>query len=85
MPEYNVSKIDHAGRDKSFWLLEAADECQRTMTEQNLVPDVSKLPLNRYRTLLEYGGGFLLALMVAIASLLAIFATWNMLLHIGAE
>lgn len=85
MPEFNVSKIDHANKDKSFLLLEAADEAQRAMAEQNLVPDAGKLPLNRYRPLLEYAGGFLLALMVAIATLLAIFTTWNMLLHIGAE
>lgn len=85
MPESNPGKMDRANVGKSFWLLEAADECQRSMAEQNLVPDARKLPLNKYRTLLEYTGGFLLALMVSVASLLAIFATWNMLLHMGAE
>lgn len=85
MRESNLSKTERASTGKSQWLLEAADECQRTMADQNLVPDARKLPLNRYRTLLEYAGGFLLALMVSIASLLAIFATWNMLLHMGAE
>jgi len=87
MPQRNLDAVNDPGVSEArlHWLRQAAEDCERAMAEQNLVPDTNQLPLNRYRTFLQYAAALALALIASLVSLLAVFFAVNVFLHIGAE
>jgi hypothetical protein len=87
MPQRNVDIVNDPGVSdaRSYWLRQAAEDCERAMAEEDLVPDTRQLPLHRYRTLLQYTAALALAVIASLVSLLAVFFAVNVFLHIGAE
>lgn len=66
-------------RVEELWV--AVHEYQRRRVSRGQLPDRRKLILNRTRWLFELAGGVLLALNVAVGTLLVNFIIFNMLLH----
>ena len=81
--EYLAMKPPDAER---FWreeLLLAMGSCEKSMATRGTVPDLTRLPMRRFRSSLVYVAGFLLALSVSYFAVLASFVVLNRFLHIG--
>ena len=89
-PETSAGKPAYGGRyalhhlelEEKLW---AAEELQRQLSKQGLVPDTRKLLIRRMNVVFRVLGGILVALQVAIVAVVGAFLVFNKLLHIGSS
>ena len=65
-------------------LLRSVEEYEQSLVVQGTIPDPRRLPLNRFRGVLSYLQGAILALVAALIAIVLCFIIFNRLLHFGA-
>ena len=73
---------------RQFWLRELWDIVNQHELEaaaNREVPDRAKLPLRRFRPVVEYVGAILIGVWVALITIFFIFVVFNRYLHLGAD
>lgn len=66
---------------KVMWKLEVAENFQKMLAADGMIPDSEELLLKKYRVQLQYAGGIVIGFFISVTSLLLVFIIFNMLLH----
>lgn len=73
---------------RQFWLRElwsVVHDHELQAAAKREVPALSRLPLRRFRHLLQYLGGILIGVWVALITIFFMFVVFNRYLHLGAN
>jgi hypothetical protein len=82
LPEQNSAQNLQIQRILKAERLQAVQDYEKNLVEQNIIPDTRKLLMNRIKRPAQYLGALILGVLISLVTLLGNFYIFNTVIHI---